>query len=297
MTAAPPVAAAPPIAAAPISWGVIEVPDWGLQLDPGRVLGEMKALGVGATEFGPDGFLPADPAGRASVLGEAGLVAVGGFFPVVLHDRDADPLPAIERELEAYAAAGAETLVLSAISGADGYEDKPQLSDDEWDILIANLDRALAAAERVGVVATLHPHLGTVVEAPAEVQRVVDRSRIGFCLDTGHLTIGGGDPLAFVREHAGRVTHVHLKDVSTEIADRVQSGEISYRDGVRQGMYRPLGTGDARVAEIIAALREVGYDGWYVLEQDTVLESEADAARALADARTGIEFIRREVAR
>lgn len=289
--------AAPPIAAAPISWGVIEVPDWGLQLDPDRVLGEMGALGVSATEFGPDGFLPADPAARARVLGEAGLAAVGGFFPVVLHDRHTDPLPAIERELEAYVAAGAETLVLSAVSGADGYEEKPQLSDEEWDTLISNLDRALAAAERVGVVATLHPHLGTVVEAPAEVQRVVDRSRIGFCLDTGHLTIGGGDPLAFVREHADRVTHVHLKDVSTEIAGRVQSGEISYREGVRRGMYRPLGAGDARVAEIIAALREVGYEGWYVLEQDTVLESEADAARALADARTGIEFIRNEVSR
>ena len=288
---------APHIAAAPISWGVIEVPDWGVQLPPDRVLHEMVELGVRATEFGPEGFLPAEPAARARMLADSGLAAVGGFFPVVLHDRDADPLPAIERELEAYVAAGAGVLVLSAITGAAGYEQKPQLSDDEWDTLIANLDRALAAAERVGVVATLHPHLGTAVEAPTEVQRVVDRSRIGFCLDTGHLTIGGGDPLGFVEAHADRVTHVHLKDVSNAIAGRVQSGDISYREGVRQGMYRPLGTGDARVAEIIAALREVGYAGWYVLEQDTVLESEADAARALADARSGIELIRREVGR
>ncbi|GAA2179448.1 sugar phosphate isomerase/epimerase [Leucobacter tardus] len=288
---------APRIAAAPISWGVIEVPDWGVQLPPDRVLREMVELGVQATEFGPEGFLPAEPVERARVLDDVGLTAVGGFFPTVLHDRDADPLPAIERELEAYVAAEAGVLVLSAITGAAGYEQKPQLGDDEWDTLIANLDRALVAAERVGVVATLHPHLGTVVEAPAEVRRVVDRSRIGFCLDTGHLTIGGGDPLAFVEAHADRVTHVHLKDVSSAIADRVQSGEISYREGVRQGMYRPLGAGDARVAEIIAALRRVGYAGWYVLEQDTVLESEADAARALADARIGVELIRREVGR
>ena len=50
------------IAGAPISWGVCEVPGWGYQLPPERVLTEMHQVGLAATEFGPDGFLPADPA-------------------------------------------------------------------------------------------------------------------------------------------------------------------------------------------------------------------------------------------
>ena len=49
------------IAAAPISWGVCEVPGWGYQLPRERVLAEMREVGMVATEFGPDGFLPEGP--------------------------------------------------------------------------------------------------------------------------------------------------------------------------------------------------------------------------------------------
>lgn len=41
------------IAGAPISWGVCEVPNWGYQMTPERVLTEMKQIGLTATEFGP----------------------------------------------------------------------------------------------------------------------------------------------------------------------------------------------------------------------------------------------------
>ena len=284
------------IASAPISWGVIEVPGWGLQLDRQRVLGEMVSLGITATEFGPEGFLPDAPAERARVLADAGLSAVGGFFPIVLHRADADPIPAIERELEAYVAAGASTLVLSAVTGEAGYDGAAALTEAEWETLVTNLDRAQRAAAAVGVVATLHPHLGTVVEAPDAVARVLAGSTIGICLDTGHYTLGGGDPVALVRDHSDRIVHAHLKDVSLAVAERVRAGEIDYREGVRVGMYQALGQGDAKVDVIVAALAESGYGGWYVLEQDTVVESEEDAARALENARASVAFIRNAVA-
>jgi inosose dehydratase len=69
------------LAAAPISWWVCEVPDWGFQLDPERVLSEMRSLGVAATEFGPDGFLAEEPAAKAQQLRRHGMTAVGGFLP------------------------------------------------------------------------------------------------------------------------------------------------------------------------------------------------------------------------
>lgn len=290
------------IASAPISWGVIEVPNWGVQLDRDRVLGEMVSLGITATEFGPEGFLPDAPADRARVLAEAGLSAVGGFYPAVLHKSAEsgsadDPLPAIERELEAYVAAGASTLVLAAATGAEGYDAAPVLSDAEWDTLLANLDRIQSAAAAVGVVATLHPHLGTLVETPEAVARVIEGSSIGLCLDTGHFTLGGGDPVDLVKQHADRIVHAHLKDVSVAAAERVRAGDMDYREGVRQGMYQALGEGDARVGEIVEALVGAGYDGWYVLEQDTVVENEEDAARALENARKSVEFIRAAVAK
>ena len=279
------------IAFAPISWGVIEVPSWGVQLDRQRVLDEMLMLGVTATEFGPDGFLPNSPQERAAVLAEKGLRAVGGFFPIVLHLEDQDPLPAIEQELEAYAAAGADTLVLSAITDREGYDVVAELNEEEWATLLANLDRARETADARGVRAALHPHVGTAVETPGAVDRVLAGSSIGICFDTGHYTLGGGDPVQFVRDHADRIVHVHLKDVALDVAAKVRSGSFNYRDGVRRGMYQPLGQGDAHVREIVEILGESGFSGWYVLEQDTVIENDADAVKALENARQSLNFL------
>ena len=115
-TSTPPTPAAAParpplverIAGAPISWGVCEVPGWGHQLDVDTVLGEMREVGIVATEFGPDGFLPEEPVEKADRLAEARLRAVGQFVPVVLHDAGHDPIPEVESAIEALTAAGTE---------------------------------------------------------------------------------------------------------------------------------------------------------------------------------------------
>src|ERR671937_1647579 len=95
------------IAGAPISWGVCEVPGWGYQLGPDRVLAEMREVGLTATEFGPDGFLPAKPDAMTQVLDHHRLQAVGGFTPLLLHVAAHDPVPEGERLLPGYDASGA----------------------------------------------------------------------------------------------------------------------------------------------------------------------------------------------
>ena len=280
------------IAAAPISWGVCEVPGWGFQLTPERVLGEMRELGVVATEFGPDGFLPSSPTDKAATLSEAGLKAVGGFVPIVLHDASIDPVPAIEAELDSFVAAGATRLVLSADTGQVGYDSRPTLGEQEWATLLANLDRLVRTAAARGVVASIHPHVGTMIESSDDVERVLSGSRIGLCLDTGHLLIGGTDPVVLARNNAARISHVHLKDVRCDLAERVRRKELSYTDAVRLGMYTPLGTGDIDIAAIVRSLEAAGYAGYYVLEQDTILtENPPVGDGPLADVRTSIEFI------
>jgi inosose dehydratase len=280
------------IAAAPISWGVCEVPDWGWQYDADTVLNQMRDLGLAATEFGPDGFLPEDPAAKAKKLADRGLRAVGGFVPVVLHDPAHDPVPEIERALEGFIAAGAGTLVLAAATGQDGYDGRPVLDEDGWATLLANLDRLAANADKRGVKATLHPHVGTMVENADDVNRVLEGSSIGLTLDTGHLLIGGVDPVALALQHADRIRHTHLKDVNAAWAAKVQAGEVSYTDAVRQGMYRPLGRGDIDLATIVTALEKEGYDGWYVLEQDTILQARPNGDGPAVDVRTSIDHLR-----
>ena len=277
------------IAGAPISWGVCEVPGWGYQLPPARVLAEMAEVGLVATEFGPEGFLPADP---REVLARHALQAIGGFTPLLLHVPDHDPVPEVEKLLATYAATGSDTLVLSAVSGLDGYDTRPELDDTGWRTLLGNLDRLSATAAEHGVRAVLHPHVGTMVEDTEEVRRVLDGSSVALCLDTGHLLIGGTDPAELTRQAPHRIAHTHIKDVDAGLARQVQSGRRSYTEAVREGMYRPVGHGDVDFAAIVGHLRGHGYDGWYVLEQDTILTEEPRGAGPIVDVATSVEHLR-----
>ncbi|NNC11556.1 TIM barrel protein [Planctomonas sp. JC2975] len=290
-------ASAPKIAAAPISWGVCEVPGWGYQLPPDRVLREMAELGFSATEFGPLGFLPETPAEKAELLSGFGLRATGGFVPVVLHDPLHDPVPEVEAELASYESAGASVLVLAAATGVEGYDSRPELDAVGWATLLGNLDRLRQTAQDAGVLAVLHPHVGTMVETADDLDRVLAGSGIPLCLDTGHLLIGGTDPVAFAAAHADRIAHVHLKDVDLALVRTVQTGERTYYDAVVAGMYRPLGQGDVDVRSILASLDAVGYDGWFVLEQDNVIDdAPEEGAGPIDDARASVEFLRSALA-
>jgi inosose dehydratase len=284
------------IAGAPISWGVCEVPDWGYQLAPDRVLAEMQDVGLAATEFGPDGFLPADPAVMAEFLAARHLIAVGGFTPVVLHQAGHDPVPGIGRLLDSYDASGAGTLVLSAATGQDGYDTRPDLDEAGWATLLTNLDRLTDLAAARGVRAVLHPHIGTMIESGPKVQRVLAGSAISLCLDTGHLLIGGTDPAELTRQAPDRIAHTHLKDVNDQIARQVRSGRLTYTEGVRRGMYRPLGAGDVDFAAIVSYLTARGYDGWYVLEQDTILTEVPRGEGPVTDVRRSADYLRQLLA-
>jgi inosose dehydratase len=280
------------LAGAPISWGVCEVPGWGYQLGPELVLAQMRDLGLTAAEFGPPGFLPADPAGRAEVLRRYGLTAAGGFLAVVLHDRAADPAGQVQRALAEFARAGAQMLVLAAATGRDGYDTRPELDGQGWATLLDSLDRAVALAAGAGLAVTLHPHVGTMIEGRDEVHRVLDGSDIQLCLDSGHLLVGGTDPAELARQAGDRVAHAHLKDVDAGWARRVRDGEVSYAAAVAAGLYRPLGAGDADIAGLVGALDAAGYDGWYVLEQDTMLAGQPDGPGPQDDVRASIAYLR-----
>ncbi|WP_018334054.1 sugar phosphate isomerase/epimerase family protein [Actinomycetospora chiangmaiensis] len=282
----------PKIAGAPISWGVCEVPGWGYQLEPKRVLTEMREVGLAATEFGPDGFLPADAAAKAATLAEYDLHAVGGFTPTLLHVPDHDPLPGVVDLLASYDAARAGTLVLSADSGGAGYDSRPELDAAGWSLLLGNLDRIAEYARTRGVEAVLHPHVGTMVENTDDVQRVLAGSSIGLCLDTGHLLIGGTDPADITRQAPERVAHTHLKDVDLGLARQVQDGRLTYTEAVSRGMYRPLGSGDVNLTAVLRDLAARGYDGWYVLEQDTILSEEPSGVGPVADVAASVEHLR-----
>ncbi|GAB2533514.1 TIM barrel protein [Nocardia heshunensis] len=279
------------IAAAPISWGVCEVPGWGHVLEPATVLEEMAGLGLAATEFGPPGYLPDDPAELSKRLSDHGIAPVGGFLALALHREPGRALATARETAALFKAAGAEILVLAAATGSDGYDTRTPLDDHEWRTLIDTAATVADIAAEHGLRVALHPHVGTHVETADEVARFLADSDLDLCLDTGHLLIGGTDPVELAAHHADRIGHIHLKDVREELAAEVRGGSIEYSEAVRRGLYVPLGAGDVDIAALIRAVHAAGYRGWYVIEQDTSLRPGDTAEAPTRDARESLRHL------
>jgi inosose dehydratase len=268
------------LAGAPISWGACEVPGWGPMPDPETVLAEMARLGLRGCELGPPGFLPSAPARLAATLAGHQLAFVGAFTPLVLHEADLSTTARYAREtIDLLAAAGGQVLVVAAVQDPAWSTPQP-LDDSGWRRFAEHAAEVQALAAEHGLTFALHPHAGTLIETADQVARALAETDVGWCLDTGHLMIGGTDPAQFARQHADRVTHVHLKDVDAALAADLRAGRLTLLEATRKGVFLPLGRGAAGVAAVLGALDEHGYDGWLVLEQDTVIAAQEPAAES-----------------
>jgi inosose dehydratase len=286
------------VAGAPISWGIIEVPDWGYQMPADRVLREAASLGLGAMESGPEEFLPGDPTEVADALTGHGLSLVGGFVPAVLHvaDLQDEQLAFVERRAKFFAAAGADVVVLAASTGSEDYGEVFEADDDAWRTLFRALHAVEEIGDRHGVAVSLHQHYGTVIERDDQLRRFLEGTEMGLCLDTGHLAIGGSDPVEIAKLAGGRINHVHLKDVDNDLAARLASRELDFREAAKRGAFRPLGEGDVDIGWLLEVLEGEGYSGWYVLEQDTVVEHEpAEGKGPVSDVEKSLRFVHKSL--
>ena len=266
------------VAAAPISWGICEAPGWGLQLPVDRVLTEARELGITAIEQGALGWLPTDPTAQRTKLAEYGMQMLGGFVPLVLHDPDQrDAMLRIAGDVAANMEAAGGTYFVTAVVGSLADWFRPEMSEASWSELFANLDRVESICHAHGLTQVVHPHVDTLIETAEEFDLFLQRSGVRFCFDTGHLTIGGADVVHVARQQIDRIGIVHLKDVDGDIAARLRAGELDLMSATQAGLFPSIGDGIVKIAEVVEALEDGGYDGWYVMETDVALKGEPPA--------------------
>jgi inosose dehydratase len=283
------------IAGAPVSWGVIEIPDWGYQMPADRVLKEASSLGLSAVEAGPEGLLPSDPSEVSDLLARYDLKLVGGFVPAVLHEPGVreEQLELVGRRARFFAAAGADVVVLAVMSGSDDFGPFVEIGDDAWGRLFESLKTVEEICGRHGIAVSMHHHYGTVIEGDDQLKRFLEGSGMGLCLDTGHLAIGGSDPVEIAEIAGPRVNHVHLKDVDLRVAGRLAARELSFKEAAQKNAFRPLGEGDVNLGAVLGRLGDAGYSGWYVLEQDSVVEREPPEGEGPVDeVRKSLDYLR-----
>lgn len=218
--------------------------------DMGQAVADIGAAGFEGVEMF-DGNL-ADyeerPEELREILDAAGveLVSVYTGANFIYADILPDELHRIHRAAELAASFGAGRLVVGG-----GARRAAGTTDDDYVRLADSLDRVTDIAESFGLSASYHPHLTTIVESPDELDRLLPNTRIGFCPDVAHLAAGGGDPAAIIRKYPDRIRHVHLKDLRRE-----------------PFAFLPLGEGELDLPDIVAAVRESGYDSWLMVELD-----------------------------
>jgi len=298
------------IANAPVSYGAFELT---VGIDPNvpdgiQVLDEVADAGYAGIDLGPVGFL-GDGAELGQRLAARHLGLAGAYLELPYSDPEAlrQSLPMLDAILDVFDAASADLIgppprPTLADAGSDVRRNQPGraatdhgvgLDADAWGRFGRGLSAAVARCRERGYEPTFHHETGTYVEAPWEIERVLELTDIGLCLDTGHLLLAGGDPVAAARAWASRINQVHLKDARRSVfagivADGAPATAIWSRDA-----FPALGAGDLDADGVIATLGEIGYQGWLVVEQDTLPTTRERFERAAEDQRANRTFLER----
>ena len=188
-------------------------------------------------------------------------------------------------QLEFLKAMGAKVIGASEQSySVQGQENTPVfghkyvMNDQEWDIFCDGMNRlGKIAKEEYGIALTFHHHMGTVVQDPDEVERMMantDPEYVSLLFDTGHFTYCGADPLEMVTKYVDRIKHVHLKDIRPEVVEKVKKENLSFLQGVRMGTFTVPGDGCIDFEPIFKVLEENNYEGYMLVE------AEQDPAKA-----------------
>ena len=278
------------LATAPVSWGIweqtIDRPDL---VPPRPLLETVTAMGYRALETGPPGYLAANGTSAVELIEPFDVELVATFLPLRLDDEDAflADLDALDRTVEVLAATGGGIVLLAdaerperaAVSGQPARMAQLRLSDAQLDAAAERLERAAERCAQRGLEAALHPHAASYVEAPEEVEAILERTELPLCVDTGHAVVGGGDPVDLVRRHPGRLAHIHLKDVDADILDRLRAGELDMDEAWASGIFCPFGEGVVPLQEFLQEPVVRDLDGYAVLEQDRIAVTVHDLPR------------------
>jgi inosose dehydratase len=294
------------LANAPVSYGAFEltvgiipnVPDGTMVMD------EVAEAGYSGIDLGPVGYLgTGDELARS--LANRSLSLSGGFFELPFSDplKMKTAVRGLDELLDIFDAAGA----------SEGPKPKPTLADigndarrarpaqgakdhslgfdaEGWKRFADGVELAVARCRERRYDPTFHHETGTMVEAVWEIEKVLELTSIGLCLDTGHLLLGGGDPVRAMRDWKGRINHMHLKDARQSVVDRIIQEAAPLPEIWKRKAFCRLGEGDLDIAAVLEALRD-GYSGWLVVEQDVLPDPDNPLGTPARDQRANREYL------
>lgn len=278
----------------PIAWSNDDLPELGGDTPLETCLTQARQAGFSGIELGNK--FPREPEALRRVLAPHGLALVSGWYGAELRFRSvADEIRAMQPHLDLLAAMDCQVMVFAEVGGSvqgrrgTPVADRPVMSDAEWRDYPAKIAAVAEHMAARGVRLAYHHHMGTVIEKAHEIDRLMQSTpdSVGLLYDTGHLTFAGDDPAPVAERWAGRIVHVHAKDVRAEVMQAALAGRWSFLDSVIAGVFTVPGDGCVDFRRALAPVAQAGYSGWWIVE------AEQDPAKAepLRFARAGHDHL------
>ncbi len=294
------------LANAPVSYGAFEITvgvDPNVP-DPLTLLDWVAEAGYAGIDLGPVGYLGTTET-LATRLAERGLALAGGYLELPFSEpaEMAAALGELDQLLDIFDSAtpgsrpprptlaDAGSPVRSRYPGRAAIDPSVSLDETGWGHFAEGVARAVDACRQRGYEPTFHHHTATYIEAHREIERLLELTDVGLCLDTGHLLLGRGEPITAIRDWAPRINQVHLKDARMARLEEIVAQAAPVEEIWRRQAFCALGDGDIDIGGVLDALGEIGYSGWLVVEQD-VLPDPTNPGQPASDQRRNREYLR-----
>lgn len=278
----------------PLTWTNDDLPELGDHNSLETCLSEARLAGYEGVELGRK--FPRDAKVLSPMLATHGLKLVSGWYSARLLERSVeDEIKAMQAHANLLRELGATAMVFCEVSRCVHGDRKvplskrPRLAQSEWKPFCQKLDEIGRYLKKNGLALAYHHHMGTVIQAEDEVDRMMEGTKsVGLLLDTGHLTFAGGDPMRALRRHAKRIVHVHCKDIRKDKLEQARKKDWSFLDAVVGDVFAVPGDGSIDFDPLLKSLASAGYAGWLVVEAD----QDPAKAHPLTHARIGHDCLR-----
>lgn len=261
----------------PIAWANDDDQTIGADIPTTRILDEAgRQIGFDGIENGHR--WPDDPEALRALLAEYGLAFISGWYSTNLLVQSVEAeIAACQHHLAKLKHNGCKVMIVcetsNAIHGADRpVNDRPRLTTAEMAGFCQKIEAFAAYLAGEGVTLVYHHHMGTIIESPEEIDALMAGTgpHLHLLFDAGHCAFGGGDPVAVLSRHVGRVRHFHAKNIRPAVTARVRAEGLSFLQGVLAGAFTVPGDQEGGIdfAPLLKVLAGAGYDGWIVIEAE-----------------------------
>ena len=263
------------IGIAPIAWSNDDLPELGGETSLETCLSEAKKAGFMGVETG--GKFPKSSKELKPILDHHKISLCGGWYSGTLLDNDLeDEKLKVRSQMNLFINLGAPCLVYGETAGTiQNIRNAPLnsrriLSEEEFKTYGEKVTIFFDWCESEGMPLSFHHHMGTAVETEKDLDNLMKNTdeSVKLLFDPGHMAFAGGNIYDIIKKYGKRINHFHAKDVRTEVINNLNREKESFLDAVLKGAFTVPGDGSLDYTHIISNLKDVGYQGWFVVEAE-----------------------------